>query len=97
LKYAIRWGAAYGLAGMIKGLGIGTNINHLWTAAEDRKSFEARQLKVRRLRSTPCQKSRCELDTWQERLGHERATTVHGKLIYSSILRYATRLFTGSL
>jgi len=47
-----------------------------------------------------------ELDTWQERLGHERATTpgigrkilllaVHGKLIYKSILqyKYATRLF----
>ena len=43
--------------------------------------------------------SSCELDTWQERLGHERATTpgigrkilllaVHGKLIYKSILQY---------
>ena len=54
--------------------------------------------------------SSCELDTWQERLGHERATTpgirrkilllaVHRKLIYWSILhyKYTTRLFTGSL
>ena len=52
--------------------------------------------------------SSCELDTWQERLGHERATApdvgrkilllaVHGKLIYRSILRYkyTTRLFYG--
>ena len=54
--------------------------------------------------------SSCELDTWQEQLGYERATTpstgkkilllaVHGKDIYRSILqyKYATRLFTGSL
>ncbi|OJA10082.1 hypothetical protein AZE42_06300 [Rhizopogon vesiculosus] len=47
-KYASRRGAAYGLAGTIKGLGVGAMkeydvINCLRTAAEDKKSFEARQ------------------------------------------------------
>ncbi|KAG1731829.1 armadillo-type protein [Suillus paluster] len=47
-KYASRRGAAYGLAGTIKGLGVGAMkeydvINHLRTAAEDKKRFETRQ------------------------------------------------------
>ncbi|KAI5991791.1 armadillo-type protein [Pisolithus marmoratus] len=47
-KYAARRGAAYGLAGAIKGLGIGSIkrfdvINRLRTAAEDKKRFELRQ------------------------------------------------------
>ncbi|KAI5995298.1 armadillo-type protein [Pisolithus orientalis] len=47
-KYAARRGAAYGLAGTIKGLGIGSMkrfdvINRLRTAAEDKKRFEFRQ------------------------------------------------------
>ncbi|KAG2360727.1 ARM repeat-containing protein [Suillus spraguei] len=47
-KYATRRGAAYGLAGTIKGLGIGAMkeydvINRLRTAAEDKKRFETRQ------------------------------------------------------
>ncbi|KAG1831619.1 armadillo-type protein [Suillus variegatus] len=47
-KYASRRGAAYGLAGTIKGLGIGAMkeydvINRLRTAAEDKKRFETRQ------------------------------------------------------
>ncbi|KAJ8595557.1 ARM repeat-containing protein [Rhizopogon salebrosus TDB-379] len=47
-KYASRRGAAYGLAGTFKGLGIGAMkeydaINRLRTAAEDKKRFEARQ------------------------------------------------------
>jgi HEAT repeat protein len=47
-KYASRRGAAYGLAGTIKGLGVGAMkeydvINRLRTAAEDKKHFETRQ------------------------------------------------------
>jgi hypothetical protein len=47
-KYASRRGAAYGLAGTIKGLGVGAMkeydvINRLGTAAEDKKHFETRQ------------------------------------------------------
>ncbi|KAG1734519.1 armadillo-type protein [Suillus lakei] len=51
-KYASRRGAAYGLAGTIKGLGVGAMkeydvINRLRTAAEDKKRFETRQGDVR--------------------------------------------------
>ncbi|KAG2158689.1 armadillo-type protein [Suillus bovinus] len=47
-KYASRRGAAYGLAGTIKGFGVGAMkeydvINRLRTAAEDKKRFETRQ------------------------------------------------------
>ncbi|KIJ63493.1 hypothetical protein HYDPIDRAFT_175892 [Hydnomerulius pinastri MD-312] len=47
-KYAARRGAAYGLAGAIKGMGVGGMkqfdvINRLRTATEDKKRFELRQ------------------------------------------------------
>ncbi|KAH7908270.1 armadillo-type protein [Hygrophoropsis aurantiaca] len=47
-KYASRRGAAYGLAGVVKGLGVGTMkesdiINRLRSATEDKKRYEPRQ------------------------------------------------------